>query len=292
METLKKHNITVKTTINAPIKKVWSYWSNPRHIVEWNAASDDWQTAQAQNDLRVDGKFRYHMEAKDKSVSFAMEGTYTEVVNYQRMAYTLDDARNVTVDFAGDEKSTTITETFEAENVHSHELQQSGWQAILDNFKKYVESIPPFEKIHFEVTINAPVEKVYKTMIDKAGYSAWTVEFNPSSRFEGSWDKGSKIVFLGEDENGELGGMVSFIKENKANEFISIEHQGIVMGGQEATNGYGVEEWAGVLENYTFTKKDSNTVVAVDIDTNADFKAYFEEKWPKALGKLKFICEA
>jgi hypothetical protein len=129
-------------------------------------------------------------------------------------------------------------------------------------------------------------------MIDKEGYSAWTVEFNPSSRYEGSWDKGSKIVFLGADENGEIGGMVSFIKENKPNEFISIEHQGIVMGGQEATNGYGVEEWAGVLENYTFSTKDAKTVVAVDIDTNADFKDYFDEKWPKAFDKLRKICEA
>lgn len=288
---MKKHQITVQATINAPIKKVWSYWTNPRHIVGWNAASDDWQTAHALNDLKVDGKFSYFMEAKDKSTSFSFEGTYTEVTNYQRLAFTLDDMRTVVVEFKGDAKSTTITETFEAEDIHEHDLQKSGWQAILNNFKKYVEAIPPMKTLRFEIEINAPVEKVYKTMIDAEHYKTWTSVFNPTSHYIGSWDKGSKISFLGTDENGELGGMVSYIKENTPNQFISIEHQGIVMNGQEVMSGYGVEEWEGVLENYTFTQKGNKTVVGVALDSNADFEEYFSEMWPTALEKLKEVCE-
>lgn len=140
MNSEEKTLITVKTTINAPAEKVWNHWINPESIVKWNNASDDWHTPKAENDLRVGGRFVYRMEAKDGSIGFDFGAVYDEIKTYELITYTLDDGRKVTVAFAENGPETTITEDFEAEDTHPVEMQQSGWQAILDNFKKYVEA--------------------------------------------------------------------------------------------------------------------------------------------------------
>ena len=132
--------ITVKTSIRAPIEKVWGFWTEPKHIMRWNNASDDWHTPKAENDLRVGGKFLARMEAKDGSSGFDFTGEYNTVDKNALIEYTMDDGRKVKVLFVSKENQTTITETFEAENTYSLEMQQAGWQAILDNFKKYVET--------------------------------------------------------------------------------------------------------------------------------------------------------
>jgi uncharacterized protein YndB with AHSA1/START domain len=132
--------ITIETVVNAPIEKVWDFWTNPAHIVFWNSASEDWHTTAASNDLEVGGKFSSRMEAKDGSVGFDFEGTYTEIDIHKKIAYILGDNRHVSVLFWVNEEGTYITETFEAENLHPIEMQRMGWNAILDNFKKYVEA--------------------------------------------------------------------------------------------------------------------------------------------------------
>lgn len=132
--------LTIHTIIDAPIKVVWNKWTNPDDIVKWNNASDDWHTTRAVNDLRVDGKFLSRMEAKNGSTGFDFEGTYNSIKPYELIEYTLDDNRKVRMSFKQDENKTQIVGTFEPENTNSLELQQSGWQAILDNFKKYTES--------------------------------------------------------------------------------------------------------------------------------------------------------
>ncbi|OOM76683.1 hypothetical protein CLPUN_26230 [Clostridium puniceum] len=134
-----KQTITVKTIINAPVEKVWEYWTEPEHIKKWNNASDDWHTSFSENDLRVGGKFLSRMEAKDGSSGFDFWGIYDEVKLYETIDYTLGDERKIKITFASKEKYTEITESFEAESINSIELQQTGWQAILDNFKKYTE---------------------------------------------------------------------------------------------------------------------------------------------------------
>ena len=136
-----KISITIKSTVNAPVEKVWKYWTEPEHIKKWNSASEDWHTTFAENDLRVGGKFLSRMEAKDGSFGFDFSGVYDEVKLYEVIAYTLDDGRKVKIIFVGEEKKTEITEVFEAESTNSIEMQQGGWQAILDNFKKYTEGI-------------------------------------------------------------------------------------------------------------------------------------------------------
>ena len=115
--------------------------------------------------------------------------------------------------------------------------------------------------------------------------------FNPTSTYEGSWNKGSKIHFLGTDENGEKGGMVSEIAENIPNSFVSIRHYGFLKDGKEITEGQEVEKWANGFENYTFKEISGTTTVTVDLDTTDDFLDYMNENFPKALDKLKEICE-
>jgi uncharacterized protein YndB with AHSA1/START domain len=139
-QTMNNTTITVESLIKAPLEKVWNFWTLPEHIVNWNNASDDWHTPRAENDLRVGGKFLSRMEAKDGSFAFDFGGVYEEVKPKQLIRYKLEDDRKVTILFAGDDNETKVVETFEAEHTHAVEIQQQGWQAILDNFKKYVES--------------------------------------------------------------------------------------------------------------------------------------------------------
>jgi len=134
-----KEIITIETIVIAPIEKVWPFWTKPEHITQWNNASDDWHTTRAENDLRIGGKFLSRMEAKDGSFGFDFEGIYTEVITNEKISYTILDDRKVTITFLQTENGVQITESFEAETENSLELQKLGWQAILNNFKKYVE---------------------------------------------------------------------------------------------------------------------------------------------------------
>ncbi len=150
------------------------------------------------------------------------------------------------------------------------------------------------EKLQFKVNINAPVADVYDFMLgitSKSTYEQWTSLFNPTSSYEGSWDKGSKILFIGVDEKGEKGGMVSRIVENRPNQFVSIQHYGLLQGDKEITEGPDIEKWANGYENYSFEESNGTTTVIVDLDTTEDFVDYMNEKYPPALDKLKEICE-
>ena len=150
------------------------------------------------------------------------------------------------------------------------------------------------EKLHFKVSINAPVTRVYDTMLgnnSKSTYEQWTSLFNPTSTYKGSWGKGSKILFLGVDEKGEKGGMVSRIVENIPNRFVSIQHYGLLQADKEITEGPEVEKWANGFENYTFEENNGTTTVTVDLDTTEDFLDYMNQTYPKALDKLKELCE-
>ncbi len=289
--TTKEKTITVTATINAPVRKVWKFWTTPFHITQWNNASDDWHTPHAENDLREGGKFLSRMEARDGSWGFDFSGVYTDVVEHSRIGYTLDDGRKVNIRFEAKGDQTLVTETFEPESTNTLELQQSGWQAILDNFKKYVENSDKIGKLRFERTIDANVAKVYQTMIDKKHYEDWASVFAPGSHFKGSWEKGAKILFLAPGENGEMGGMVSRIEENIPQKFVSIEHLGIVHHGNEITSGEDVKGWAGALENYSFREEKGKTILSVELDANENYKSYFEKTWPKALDRLQAICE-
>lgn len=135
-----KRTIQVEATVNVPVEKVWEYWTSPDRIVKWNNASEDWHTSHATNDLQGGGRFLSRMEAKDGSFGFDFTGMYDEVTRYERIAYTIDDGREVNITFSGERNKTKVTQIFEAENINSIEMQRNGWQTILDNFKNYVEN--------------------------------------------------------------------------------------------------------------------------------------------------------
>ena len=134
------NKIKIESTVLADIKKVWDYWTKPEYITKWNFASDDWHCPSSENDLRVGGKFSSRMEAKDGSFGFDFEGIYDEVVEHKKIAYTMGDGRQAITNFEQQGNKTIITTTFDAENENPIEMQKYDWQAILDNFKKKVES--------------------------------------------------------------------------------------------------------------------------------------------------------
>lgn len=133
--------ITIRATINANIETVWNAWTKPEHITQWNFASDDWQCPSASNDLRVGGKYSARMEAKDGSFGFNFEAVYNEVVPQKKITYTMTDGRVATTTFETQGNTVMVTTTFDPENENSLELQQQGWQAILNNFAYYATSL-------------------------------------------------------------------------------------------------------------------------------------------------------
>lgn len=133
--------ITVTAQVAKPLAQVWSCYTEPEHITQWNAASDDWHCPRAENNLRVGGRFSYRMEARDGSFGFDFGGTYTSVKPQEHFAYTMDDGRNCEVHFAAEGGGTAVTVIFEAETENPVEMQRGGWQAILDRFKGYAESL-------------------------------------------------------------------------------------------------------------------------------------------------------
>jgi len=135
-----KNPITVEVLVHAPVEKVWSAFISPEAIMEWNSASVDWHTPRAENDLKVGGRFVFRMEAKDGSEGFDFSGVYDVVIPFERIAYTIEDGRKVELTFIPENDSVKVVESFEPETENSLELQRAGWQAILDNFKKYTEN--------------------------------------------------------------------------------------------------------------------------------------------------------
>lgn len=283
--------IKVQTQVKRSLQDTWDLFTDPMHVIKWNAASSDWHTTFGENELQKGGKYSYRMEAKDGSVGFDFWGTYTQIIPQKQLDSTMGDGRELKISFSSDKESTKIVEEFEPEKENSPEMQKSGWQAILDNFKKYAESYQRFELLKFSTNIKAPVASVYEKMLAEKTYREWTKAFNPESQYIGSWQKGSIIRFVGVDDKGQRGGMVSRVKENIPSKFLSIEHLGLIQGDKEIMNGKDIEEWAGALENYKFTADGQNTLVEVCMDSNQEFKSYFSQTWPKALQLLKKICE-
>ena len=158
-------------------------------------------------------------------------------------------------------------------------------------WKKYAESRKSGPLV-FETEIKAAPAVVYKVMIGEDSYQQWTKAFNETSRYVGNWQKGSEILFVGLDANGEQGGMISFIKENMPAKFISIEHRGMLKGNDRILEGPEVEPWKGGLENYHFIPTTEGCLLRVEMDSNDDFKSYFEETWPQALEILKKLSES
>jgi uncharacterized protein YndB with AHSA1/START domain len=261
--------ITVRAEINVPVEKAWRLWTHPHHILHWNNASADWHTSFAESDLNKNGRFVSRMEARDGGIGFDFSGVFNEVKQNDMLSYTMDDGRKAEVRFEGKGGKTVVTESFEAEGTHPMEMQREGWQAILDNFKRYAES-GNTDILQFEISIKARPATVYNVLTDKHDYQDWTKIFNPASRYEGSWEKGKEILFIGCDAEGNEGGMYSRIKENISTRFISIEHLGELQGDQKKPG-----DWAGTLENYSIIDEGKTTLLRIEMDSPEAFKDYF-----------------
>lgn len=133
--------ITVSALVNKPVAHVWKIWTEPEHIMQWNAASDDWHCPMATNDPRTGGTFSSTMAARDGSTSFDFDGVYDDVQLHKRIAYTMSDGRTCEILFTEEAGATKVVESFDAETQNSVELQRGGWQAIMDRFKKHAEAI-------------------------------------------------------------------------------------------------------------------------------------------------------
>lgn len=131
--------ITVTVDVLADVQKVWVAFTDPKHITKWNFAIDEWHCPSASNDLRIGGKYVARMEAKDGSFGFDFSAVYNEIIPNEKIVYTLDDGRVVETTFKNGDGQTKVTTVFDAEDQNPMEMQQQGWQAILNNFKKYTE---------------------------------------------------------------------------------------------------------------------------------------------------------
>lgn len=283
--------LTVSVNVDLPVEKAWELFTVPHHIVHWYNASPDWHTSYAENDLRPGGRFMFRMESRDGNHGFDFSGEYSKVVKNEVIDYEMADGRAVSIIFEQRASGTHVTESFDAEDIHTKERQQEGWQAILNNFGTYALKSKDIDHLHFEEYVDAPAEKAFGTMTGRDTYIAWTRVFNSSSRFEGSWEKGSKISFMGAEADGSLSGMTGFMKENRPGSYLSIEYAGIIKKGAEVTDGPEAEKWKGFLENYTFSLYGMGTLVSVDTDSRPEYSDYFRKTWPEALKVLKLLCE-
>jgi uncharacterized protein YndB with AHSA1/START domain len=148
------------------------------------------------------------------------------------------------------------------------------------------------QTLHSSIVINAPKEKVWHSMLDEATYREWTKAFNVDSTYQGSWEQGAEIRFVGPDpKTGEMGGMASRIAENRQYEFMSIQHIGIIHNGEIDTTSEEAKKWTPAFENYTFTEVDGGTELSVDVDVEDEYAEEFQQMWTDALARLKAIAE-
>ena len=161
--------------------------------------------------------------------------------------------------------------------------------------RRHYKKLSKMKVLKYQISINSPASHVYDKMLglsDKSTYNHWTAMFSPTSSYDGSWATGSNIRLTSTDDKGELSGMLSRILENRENEFVSIQHYGMLKDGVEITEGPEVDEWSGGLENYSFEEKDGKTVVSIEIDSSEEYEEYMNKLYPSALTKLKEICES
>jgi uncharacterized protein YndB with AHSA1/START domain len=148
------------------------------------------------------------------------------------------------------------------------------------------------EKLRYSVKINAPAHAVWSTMLDDASYREWTSVFHSGSYYEGRWDKGAEIRFLGPDDDGKLGGMIATVEENRPHEFVSLRYTGQIIDGAEDTTSDAAKAFIGAHENYSFREADGATTLEVEVDSEEEFAAEFNAAWPLALARLKELTES
>ncbi|NMM47353.1 SRPBCC family protein [Marinigracilibium pacificum] len=275
--------IKVSTKINSPINIVWNVFTDANHITQWNFASEDWFCPIATNPLEVNKEFSWRMEAIDGSMGFDFNGTYQNIDVNKLIEYKIEDGRKVSISFLSDGETTEIIEVFEPESTNPLELQQQGWQAILNNLKRYAESQNNLKRQFYDIEINSNPETVYKALLNKETYGKWASVFSPGADYEGNWETGSLITFTGTDNDGKQSQMHSKVIKSIPDRLIILEHQG--MSNDDSS-------WNGAKEIYTLIDRKGSTFLRVAMDTTPDYIEFFSKKWPKALKEIKSLSES
>ncbi len=281
--------ITVSVRIPVDLPTVWRLWNDVHAIRQWYHASEDWHTPRATHDLEQGKSFSYRMEAKDGTEGFDMQGKFISVIPQKFISYVMEDGRLVEISFKEQDNETVIEERLDPENINSEDLQRTGWQRILNNFSTYVlkqQELVPFQ---FQKFISAEPMAVYDVMIHPTKYTQWTAPFCPGSYFEGSWEKGAHIKFVGPEKDGQAGGMLGHILENTPGKFISIKYDGSFEGDKEKP--FISETWKDATENYIFERTDGGTNLKVDLQAPLEYADFFNTSWPQALQRLKVLIE-
>lgn len=288
MTTTEKQTITIQASINAPVEKVWQLWTEPRHITQWSSPSPEWHTPRAESDFRKGGKFVSRMEAVDGSMGFDFGGEFDEIKTHELIGYTIGDGRKVVTTFESNGDTTEVTQTFEPESENSLEMQRGGWQAILDSFKRYAEYANIYVPQYFSRVINAPKKKVWDIMLNEETYKVWSGAAWPESFYEGVWKEGELLGFF----NPERSGTKVKLLKHRPYEFTLAEHVAVYDKGVEDTQSAVAKSWVGSRETYTFTEKDGKTTLDVVLYMTPEWQKIFATDWPKAIDKLKELCEA
>jgi uncharacterized protein YndB with AHSA1/START domain len=276
---------TISQTATVPANTLFEAYLNPKDNIQWNYASDGWTTGKVDIDARVGGKFAIEYISPDRSRDFVVSGVYDEIVPNQKIVYSLDDGRPVTVQFIEKDKNATeITIELTLEDESSEEMQRAGWGMIMKHFVDYVErkNNPNNNVIRKSILIKASPEKVWKNLLDKQDYEYWTEVFTPGSTYEGEMKLNNTIIFTSpESPAGE--GMKAKIKTLIPNFQISFEH----LGSQEASS------WSGFRETYTIWPQEES-LVRLDIycDTTKEYFEMMDTSWDKALDRVKELGES
>ncbi|MCH7409433.1 SRPBCC domain-containing protein [Belliella sp. DSM 111904] len=289
-----KNPIEVRTAIKSNLEQVWNAWIDPKHIVNWNFASDTWHCPAAQLELKKGGRFTYTMAAKDGSMAFDFSGVFEQVQEMKILTFKLDDGRAVEVEFQQDGEEVLLIERFEPEQLNDVDLQKSGWQAIVDNFRIYVQGLSEDEKVEIsiETQIDAPKSTVFEVMLADKTYREWVSAFHPGSYFIGSWDKvGGELLFVGPNEQGEDSGMIAEVLEYAYGEKVTLIYTGLFSKGKRIFEGKAVDTWKGGKESYALIEMNGITHLTVKSEIPSAYAASFEQSWEQALDILKRLCE-
>jgi uncharacterized protein YndB with AHSA1/START domain len=264
----------------------------------WNTAGFGWSTGEVQIDPKVGGRWFAEYKSPDGKDDFVFEGVFTEIIENQKISYKMPkdmgefevDERKAEVLFEEFEKGKTqVTITFDAEDLNSIEMQKQGWQAILDNFKTFLERKinPENARLILDIDINASPQKVWKTLLEKESYNIWAATFSPGSHYQGEIKYDNKVQFLGPDQSG----LISLVKVCIPEFQVSFEHLGGFKDGKEDPDSPMFLPWKGNRETYTLKSKNEITNLSIYQEMSKTEIEYFEEMWAKALEVIKKIAE-
>ncbi len=273
--------ITIQTIVSADKKKVWDYYTEPKHIVNWNFASDNWCCPGAENDLRIGGKYKARMEAKDKSVGFDFEAVYNEIVEGEKFTYTMEDGREVNGSFEDLDGKTKVTIIFDAEKENSEEMQKDGWQSILNQFKSYVEKQQKEIIAKASVNVDASPSQVWEALTN----SERVKQYMFGAEVISTWKEGTPIKWKGEWKGKTFEDKGKILKI-ESEQLLKYTHFSPLTGKEDKTENYHT-----VTIRLNAEDNQTNITLTQEGNGTEQEKEHSEKNWQMMLENLKKIVE-